>query len=278
MKKINRKKQKRRLIVLGTLILAALLLTHGGTYAYAVSRTKQEIDKNIEEIKAQKKEKRVKREEDKENDRAQQASFRLDEELMKDIKHVMIVAHPDDETLWAGNHLLNEHYLVVCITNGDHKTRRAEFEKAMKITKDYGVILNYPDNPNHVKNDWAKVKESIRKDIDYILNYKEYDTINTHNPEGEYGHIQHRFTSFMVTENCVKNERTDKLYYFGKYYEKKELHLNVKNALLPEQANEKEKLMGTVYKSQGYAHRIFDHMVPYEKFIAHDDWTFRRQK
>ena len=30
---------------------------------------------------------------------------------------LMIVAHPDDETIWGGSHLLKGHYLVVCLTN-----------------------------------------------------------------------------------------------------------------------------------------------------------------
>ncbi|HBQ74186.1 MAG TPA: PIG-L family deacetylase, partial [Erysipelotrichaceae bacterium] len=36
----------------------------------------------------------------------------------------------------------------------------------------------------------------------------------------------------------------------------------------------KENLMSEVYLSQGYAHRIFNHMVPYEKFIRYKDWYF----
>lgn len=33
----------------------------------------------------------------------------------------MIVAHPDDETLWGGSHLIDDNYLVVCMSNGWHK-------------------------------------------------------------------------------------------------------------------------------------------------------------
>ena len=37
---------------------------------------------------------------------------------LKNIDSVMFVAHPDDETIWGGSHLLKKHYLVVCLTNG----------------------------------------------------------------------------------------------------------------------------------------------------------------
>ena len=70
------------------------------------------------------------------------------------------------------NSFLKENYLVICITNGDNKIRKKEFEKVMEETKDYGIILNYPDNPKGVKSDWKKEKASIKKDIDYILGYR----------------------------------------------------------------------------------------------------------
>ena len=32
----------------------------------------------------------------------------------KESQKLMIVAHPDDETIWGGSHLLEGNYLVVC--------------------------------------------------------------------------------------------------------------------------------------------------------------------
>ena len=43
--------------------------------------------------------------------------------------NLIIVAHPDDETIWAGEHLIRGSYTVLCITNGNNKTRKAEFER-----------------------------------------------------------------------------------------------------------------------------------------------------
>ncbi len=152
------------------------------------------------------------------------ASFKIDRQLVKQIKNVMIIAHPDDETLWAGDHIMKDRYLIICLTNGNNKIRKKEFEKAMELTGNYGIILNYPDNPKHVKNNWKKVKDPIRNDIDYVLNYKKWDSIP--------------------------------------------------GALDLQDAQAKENLMSEVYLSQGYAHRIFNHMVPYEKFIRYKDWYF----
>lgn len=41
---------------------------------------------------------------------------------------MMITAHPDDETLWGGGHLLEGEYLVVCMTHGWNEKRRTAFE------------------------------------------------------------------------------------------------------------------------------------------------------
>lgn len=42
----------------------------------------------------------------------------LDELDLEKYNKLMIVAHPDDELIWGGAHLLEDDYLVVCITRG----------------------------------------------------------------------------------------------------------------------------------------------------------------
>ena len=48
-----------------------------------------------------------------------------------DVDKLMIVAHPDDELLWGGGHLMDGNYLVVSVTRGYDKVRSAEFEKVV---------------------------------------------------------------------------------------------------------------------------------------------------
>ena len=54
----------------------------------------------------------------------------------------MIVAHPDDETIWGGGHLLQDDYLVICLTNGNNQIRAKEFEKVMDQSHNILVIRN----------------------------------------------------------------------------------------------------------------------------------------
>lgn len=41
----------------------------------------------------------------------------LDEQRLANCSNLMIVAHPDDETLWGGAHLSDGGWFVVCLTN-----------------------------------------------------------------------------------------------------------------------------------------------------------------
>ena len=60
-------------------------------------------------------------------------------------KKLMIVAHPDDETLWGGAHLLEGDYLIVCLTHGGDAVRSAELRSIAEATGNACLILKYPD-------------------------------------------------------------------------------------------------------------------------------------
>lgn len=52
----------------------------------------------------------------------------------KESESLMIVAHPDDETIWGGSHLINGNYTVLCITNGNNKKEKRIYECHEKNT------------------------------------------------------------------------------------------------------------------------------------------------
>ena len=108
------------------------------------------------------------------------------------IKNVaIIVAHPDDETLWAGGTILSTSFwqcLVVCLCRGDDEDRAPRFYKALKILKSEGVMGTLDDGP-----DQKPLKESeIEQYILNLMPQKHFDLILSHNPSGEYTrHIRH---------------------------------------------------------------------------------------
>ena len=119
-------------------------------------------------------------------------------------KNLMIVAHPDDEVLWGGGHLCTDKYFVVFLTNGHNFKRSNDFRKIIEFLKNGGIILDYPDKQDYVRDQWLNVKEGMTKDLTTILNYKHWDKIVTHELEGPSGHIHHRKISEFVTEITKK--------------------------------------------------------------------------
>lgn len=107
---------------------------------------------------------------------------------MTEANKLMIVAHPDDESLFGGGQLIVEgNWKVVCVTNGDHSVRRAEFERVMFITLSRSEIWQYYDEQ------FTPLKEKeLDKDLNRVVHEQKWEKIVTHNEEGEYGHLHHK--------------------------------------------------------------------------------------
>jgi len=119
---------------------------------------------------------------------------------------LMIVAHPDDEIIFGGAELIQNasNYQVICVTCGEHDSSKHDFEKVMN---ELGVcsyeIWDY-------KAEFELFENKLVDDISKIINSKKWDKIVTHNPIGEYGHIQHKQIFDIV------KELTDDFYIFTK--------------------------------------------------------------
>jgi len=178
----------------------------------------------------------------------------------------MIVAHPDDEILWGGANLLKERYFVVCLTNGYNLVRQNEFKKILKFTDNGGIILNYPDFQENIRDDWSEVKTGILNDLVTILNYKHWKKIVTYGQDGTYGHIHHKKTYEYVTQISKEINKYNILYYFGKYYSKNNIPKNLTRISDKELEFKKKELH--IYKSQKAAlYKRFFHVLPYENWV-----------
>lgn len=193
-------------------------------------------------------------------------SYKVDKSLknidLKKAKNLMIVAHPDDETLWGGAHLLVGNYLVVCVTGGTSRVRIREFKKVMMKTNNQYVFLKYPDLTCKGVSKWHKEWPFITADLKKIITSKKWDNIVTHNNIGEYGHIHHRLTSKIVTI-IIKSLKIDSnFYYFGDYYKKGQIK---ENRISQESLEKKIELMKN-YHSQFPVRWMHKHMYPYENW------------
>lgn len=190
---------------------------------------------------------------------------RLDKLSLDGYDNLMITAHPDDETIWGGGHLVKDRYLVVCLTHASDPVRSKEFEKAMKGSNSKYIMLDYPDKVFNRRSNWEYIKSDIEQDIRILLQYKNWETVVTHNKDGEYGHQHHKSLHKYVT-NVYENEKKDiKLFYFGKYYSASNIGEEKAEKMSDTLLNTKKKIL-KVYKSQSFIDKKFGQMYPYEDF------------
>ena len=181
--------------------------------------------------------------------------------------NLMIVAHPDDETLWGGAHLSNHRYFVVCMTNGYNIKRAKDFKKVIKFTKNSGIILNYPDMQDDIKDEWLEVEDGIIQDIKILLNYKNWKLIVTHGPEGTTGHIHHKKLSKYITKIAKENKIFNILYYFPKFYKKTEMPNNLNKINKKDLLYKRREI--SIYKSvKKDIKREWFHFIQFENWIS----------
>ena len=186
-------------------------------------------------------------------------------------KNVMIVAHPDDETLWGGANLINDRYFVVCLTNGYTLSRANDFREILKFTNNSGIILNYPDVQDNIRDNWSEVERGILKDLSTIINYNFWEKIVTHGPDGTTGHFHHKKTCEYLTKITKKYNKYNNLYYFGKFYKKNSIPKYLKRISNRELKYKKKEV--SIYKSvKKIIFKLWYHMLPYENFVLASEW------
>jgi len=110
----------------------------------------------------------------------------------------IIVAHPDDETLWAGGTILSHpswKCFIVCLCRGSDEERAPRFHEALKMLNSEGVMSDLDDGPDQNPLKEQAVEDTILE----VLPSKHYDLVITHNLTGEYTkHLRHEETSKAV--------------------------------------------------------------------------------
>ena len=111
---------------------------------------------------------------------------------------LVVVAHPDDETLWSGGTILSHpeiNWTIMTLCRKSDLDRAPKFFKVAKQLGAKGFMADLDDGP-----DQKPLKQTdIQKTILSALSKKSFDIILTHNLKGEYTrHLRHEETSQAV--------------------------------------------------------------------------------
>lgn len=103
----------------------------------------------------------------------------------------VLVAHPDDETLWAGGTLLSETSwapFVCCACRAHDADRAPKFQRVLKQLHAHGRMADLDDGPEQS----PLVDELVEQSLLECLPSRSFDRILTHSPLGEYTrHLRH---------------------------------------------------------------------------------------
>lgn len=148
------------------------------------------------------------------------------------VRAAIVMAHPDDETIWAGGTLLARkdwHWKLYVATHNKDDDRGKEFINAVGKFREQGVsALEYeflevmPDVQEYEKINKAEVFKKLT-----ALGLSNFSVVFTHNVDGEYGHGNHKI--------------------LGEFF--KEKRMNVWHILCPAIQNPREKQIGEQIES-----------------------------
>ncbi len=134
----------------------------------------------------------------------------------KHMKVAVIVAHPDDETIWAGGFILRHpewDWTVLSMCRASDPDRSAKFKAVCKRFGAASVILDLNDSNPLLPIDPRK---DIGDRIKEALGERTWDLCLTHGSNGEYGHQRHKEVHAevvrLVTEEIL---RCDELWAFA---------------------------------------------------------------
>ncbi len=174
----------------------------------------------------------------------------------------LVVAHPDDETLWAGGTVLANpqwDWFIVALCRAHDPDRAPKFFRAIKRLGAVGTIADLDDGPEQAPLLQKEVEETVLS----LLGDRLFRLILTHGTHGEYTrHLRHEETSRAVAALWSEGRIcTDSLWMFA-YEDGGRRHLpraardaHLKNILTEDLWRQKYEIITEIY---GFAEDSFE--------------------
>ena len=120
--------------------------------------------------------------------------------LMLNTSVLVIVAHPDDETLWAGGTILKHpecKWFILSLCRANDGDRAPKFKNVLSVYNAQGTMGDLDDGPEQNPLEKKHIKNTILS----LVPKQQWDIVVTHDPSGEYTHhIRHE----EIGENTIE--------------------------------------------------------------------------
>ena len=140
---------------------------------------------------------------------------------MAGLKAVCAVAHPDDCVIFA-RPFMEQHpqfdWTVLYLTYSSYDPRAVEMTSYWRRRNISTVSLGFVDDYRDIENNQVSFDaEQAQREIANISS--RYDLILTHNADGDYGHIHHKFV-----DSAVQSVQRPKVYFANYAQQTMECH------------------------------------------------------